>query len=109
MAAPSRTSSLARLFATEPDTDWRAHAACKGYDPELFFSSDDLTDKRERVEREAAAKAVCMRCTVRRDCLDYAIAAGERYGIWGGLNPQERRAHARTGGSTDGSSAERVS
>jgi WhiB family redox-sensing transcriptional regulator len=109
VAAPSRTSSLARLFATEPDNDWRAHAACKGYDPELFFSSDDLTDKRERVEREAAAKAVCGRCPVRLDCLEYAIAAGERYGVWGGLNAQERRAYARTGTQGDGSSAEQVS
>jgi WhiB family redox-sensing transcriptional regulator len=101
MAAPSRMSSLARLFQTEPDNDWRSGAACKGYDPELFFSSEDLTDKRERVEREAAAKAVCVRCSVRPDCLDYAVAAGERYGIWGGLNPQERRAYARTGVRAD--------
>jgi WhiB family redox-sensing transcriptional regulator len=109
VAAPSRTSSLARLFATEPDTDWRAHAACKGYDPEHFFSSEDLTDKQERIERESAAKAVCARCPVRMECLDYAVAAGERYGIWGGLNPQERRTYARTGSTGDGSSAERVS
>jgi WhiB family redox-sensing transcriptional regulator len=105
-----RTSSLARLFRTsEPENDWRASAACKGIDPELFFASEDLPNKQDRIEREAAAKAVCARCSVRAECLTYAIAAGERYGIWGGLNPQERRAVVRSRGSDDGSSAERVS
>jgi WhiB family redox-sensing transcriptional regulator len=91
-----RTSSLARLFAVEPENDWRTNAACKGMDPEHFFSSDDdAMGKHERAEREASAKAVCVKCDVRRDCLSYAIAAGERYGIWGGMNAQERRALAR--------------
>src|SRR5438270_13233553 len=94
--AAERTSSLARLFAVEPESDWRSRAACKGIDPEHFFSSDDeVASKHERAERESAAKAVCMRCDVRRECLSYAIAAGERYGIWGGMNAQERRAVAR--------------
>ena len=91
-----RTSSLARLFAVEAENDWRMRAACKGMDPEHFFSSDDDgANKHERQEREASAKAICVRCDVRRDCLSYAIAAGERYGIWGGMNAQERRAIAR--------------
>ena len=106
---PERTSSLARLFATEPENDWRPLAACKGVDPELFFSSDELPNKNERIEREAAAKAVCARCPVRSECLSYAIAAGERYGIWGGLNPQERRAWARSAASGESNSAEQVS
>ncbi len=104
-----RTSSLARLFRTsEPENDWRASAACKGIDPELFFASEDLPNKQDRIERESAAKAICVPCVVRADCLTYAIAAGERYGVWGGLNPQERRAHARSRPS-GGDSAERVS
>jgi WhiB family redox-sensing transcriptional regulator len=109
MATGSRTSSLARLFATEPENDWRALAACKGVDPELFFSSEDLPDKRDRVERESVAKSICAACPVRAECLAYAIAAGERYGIWGGLNPQERRAVARSAPADQESSAERVS
>lgn len=105
-----RTSSLARLFKqAEPENDWRVEAECKGVDPELFFSSEDLPNKQDRIEREGAAKAVCGRCVVRSECLSYAIAAGERYGIWGGLNPQERRAHVRSGATGHRSSAERVS
>ena len=37
------------------------------------------------------AKKVCQRCPVREPCLDYAMAAGERYGVWGGLSERERR------------------
>lgn len=41
--------------------------------------------------REQDAKAVCASCQVREECLDHALAQGERYGIWGGLTDIERR------------------
>ncbi len=84
-------SSLAHLFAVEPENDWRLKAACKGLDPELFFSTDAFEAKQDKDAREAEAKAVCASCAVREECLDYAIKAGERYGIWGGLTETERR------------------
>lgn len=97
MTMTQRVSPLARLFAVEPENDWRSGAACSGLDPELFFSSEDIVNKQERHEREAAAKQVCGECAVTQSCLRYAIDAGEKYGIWGGLNPQERRAVVRSG------------
>jgi WhiB family redox-sensing transcriptional regulator len=103
-----RTSSLARLFTTEAENDWRQDAACRGMDPEYFFSSEEIADKRERQEREAGSKAICARCEVRDECLGYAIEAGERYGIWGGLNPAERRAYVRSS-LADARSTEQVS
>ena len=30
-------------------------------------------------------------CDVRVDCLEYALANGEKFGIWGGLSERERR------------------
>lgn len=39
----------------------------------------------------AAAVAGCYRCPARAACLGYAVAAGEREGVWGGLLPRERR------------------
>jgi WhiB family redox-sensing transcriptional regulator len=102
-----RTSSLARLFAVEAENDWRPQAACRGLDPDMFFASEDLENRQERREREATAKAVCARCGVVEECLTYAIAAGERYGIWGGLNADERRALKRRG--SEETAAERVS
>lgn len=45
----------------------------------------------EKGETTSAAKAVCGRCTVRPDCLAYAVAHGIDTGIWGGMSPKERR------------------
>lgn len=38
----------------------------------------------------AAAKAVCAACSVRQRCADHAAAAGEEFGVWGGLAADER-------------------
>ena len=37
------------------------------------------------------AKEVCRGCVVREDCLEYALANGEKFGIWGGLSEREPR------------------
>lgn len=62
---------------------WQSRANCAGADPELFFP--------ERGASLAEARAVCAGCTVRTECLDYALAIGEKYGVWGGLSERERR------------------
>jgi WhiB family redox-sensing transcriptional regulator len=41
--------------------------------------------------READAKAICVACIVREDCLNYALSIREPHGIWGGMNENERR------------------
>ncbi len=62
---------------------WQADAACRAIPVELFFPP---------VEHEVdQAKEVCDACLVREPCLEFALAAGERFGVWGGLTPQERR------------------
>ena len=37
------------------------------------------------------AKEVCRGCVVREDCLEFAIANSEKFGIWGGMSERERR------------------
>ncbi|NNM44593.1 WhiB family transcriptional regulator [Knoellia koreensis] len=44
---------------------------------------------------EAEAVAVCRSCPVARECLAYALAAGERDGVWGGFTNAERRGLAQ--------------
>lgn len=62
---------------------WQEKAACRTIPVELFFPP---------LEQEAdEAKAVCDGCSVKDPCLEFALAAGERFGVWGGLTPQERR------------------
>ncbi len=62
---------------------WQEAANCLGVDPDLFFP--------ERGASTREAKAVCRGCEVRVDCLEYALAHGEKFGIWGGLSERERR------------------
>jgi WhiB family transcriptional regulator, redox-sensing transcriptional regulator len=62
---------------------WQHKANCMGVDPELFFP--------ERGASTREAKEVCRGCVVRSECLEYALANGEKFGIWGGLSERERR------------------
>jgi len=71
-----------------------ADAACKGADPDLFFGPfTEFVSARQK--REVEAKAICARCPVRDACLAYALDSREMFGIWGGLNEDERRALLR--------------
>ncbi len=62
---------------------------CQTSDPEVWFS-DPITGSWDfRV-----AKKLCGECPVRQQCLEYALVANERHGIWGGMTLKERRAYA---------------
>lgn len=64
---------------------WREQARCRGVDPQIFHPVED--------DESAAdpAKAVCELCSVREACLEYALAAREKDGVWGGMTARERR------------------
>ncbi len=65
------------------DEPWRLDALCAETDPEAFFP--------EKGGSTREAKRVCTGCTVRAECLEFALANDERFGIWGGLSERERR------------------
>lgn len=77
-----------------PRWGWQERAACRAEDLDLFFGADG-EPRRERLAREARAKAVCARCPVVAACLRHATAVPERYGVWGGLSEEERNAARR--------------
>jgi len=77
-----------------PDVSWQDEAACRGMDVLLFFGPDG-EPRPERQIREAKAKAVCASCPVQAQCLDYALGNSIMYGIWGGLNEEERARERR--------------
>ncbi|WP_158862787.1 WhiB family transcriptional regulator [Leifsonia sp. AG29] len=62
---------------------WQSDALCAQTDPEAFFP--------EKGGSTRDAKRICSSCEVRSQCLDYALANDERFGIWGGLSERERR------------------
>jgi WhiB family transcriptional regulator, redox-sensing transcriptional regulator len=67
----------------DEEAEWTERALCAETDPEAFFP--------EKGGSTREAKKVCLSCDVRGECLDYALAHDERFGIWGGLSERERR------------------
>ena len=65
------------------ELSWQDYANCRGADADLFFPERGASTRR--------AKAICRACEVRVECLEYAIANSEKFGIWGGLSERERR------------------
>lgn len=62
---------------------WAEEARCLNADPDIFFP--------EKGGSTREAKRICGECPVRAECLDYALASEERFGIWGGMSERERR------------------
>lgn len=73
----------------EMTVDWRKRAVCRDEDPELFFP---IGKKGPAAKQTEEAKAVCRRCPVSDQCLEWALTSGEDTGVWGGLSEDERRA-----------------
>lgn len=66
---------------------WRDRAACHGMDPALWFPEREPDgDNHGR-----AGKAICAQCPVAADCLEAALAVGEKQGIQGGASPRIRK------------------
>ena len=63
---------LIQLDVDAGDRHWQERANCLGVDPDLFFP--------ERGASTREAKEVCRGCVVREECLEYALANGEKFG-----------------------------
>lgn len=74
---------LADLFDDPEQVAWQENALCAQTDPEAFYP--------EKGGSTREAKRICQGCEVRAECLEYALAHDERFGIWSGLVERERR------------------
>lgn len=83
-----------KLSGPRPSWAWQDDANCRGEDLVLFFGPDGERQP-ERDVRERKAKAICSQCPVRNECLDYALSRPEKYGLYGGLNEDERASERR--------------
>jgi len=83
---------------------WTEQAECQTYPKELFFPIildhegkewfDDGTIWEafgDTSDYYTEAKRVCDVCPVKEACLNHALMEKERFGMWGGLTPIERR------------------
>jgi hypothetical protein len=88
------------MTVTITDLDWRLRAACRDHPlgADAWFADEP--------DLRAQARAVCLRCPVRGDCLASAMAAeagrdrSGRFGLAGGFGPlarwQRERCHTGT-------------
>lgn len=83
---PEELDSLPVIYGPGAGHDdrWRDHAACEGSPPEWWFPD-------EYGAQAAEARRVCASCPVRVDCLTYALAEYEVFGVWGGASERSRR------------------
>lgn len=68
------------------DTAWATQAACRTSDPDALFVQGAAQNR---------AKAICLGCNVRTDCLADALDNRVEFGVWGGMTERERRALLR--------------
>lgn len=85
---PRRVPPELLVVIPEPRTGWIDDRACVGLTPADFFA-DNTTYASLR------GPLRCERCPVRLDCLAVGIRDDENWGVWGGLDPKQRRALRR--------------
>lgn len=69
---------------------WERKPACATADPRVFFPEDADGNPIEDGPEADTARRVCARCSLRDQCLKYAVRVGMPAGIWGGLSTGER-------------------
>lgn len=71
-------------FSINHDEVWKQHRACLGHpNSDLWFP--------EEGESGLEGRRICASCPVREDCLQHALANGEKWGTWGGASERVRR------------------
>jgi len=100
VSAPARAKRPgAAVQRKAPVPMWRAPdtVACRDQDTSLFYPVEGLRAD-EQEARYWRAKAMCARCPFQDECLERAMAeekTGGRYGIRGGMTPEDRKLLAR--------------
>lgn len=76
------------------DTDWRDSARCAELPKSVFFeynTQDGTVTTEQRRERKSLALTACSECPVIAQCYEFAICNNEKFGIWAGLTPDQRK------------------
>jgi WhiB family redox-sensing transcriptional regulator len=65
-----------------PSDEWIKKAQCSGVDVSLFFPPNGV--------RPRKALKMCDGCSVRQECLEWALDNNVHFGVWGGLTERQR-------------------
>lgn len=81
--------------------NWVHKGACVGMDTEIFYPDAEEVTKEPgspgawQARNWEPAIQVCLDCSVRTQCLEFALATKEKYGVWGGMTPEQRKAYKK--------------
>ena len=76
---------LSEWALNDREQDWKEQAACKGMDRSIFFPALGYN------QHSKVAIKICKTCPVKQRCTEFAINNKIAFGIWGGLNPNQRQ------------------
>jgi WhiB family transcriptional regulator, redox-sensing transcriptional regulator len=68
--------------------EWMDNALCREIGPELFFP--------DAGGGSATARQICGKCSVKTQCLNFALSFPSMIGIWGGTTERQRRKLPKT-------------
>jgi WhiB family redox-sensing transcriptional regulator len=69
--------------------DWTG-ALCGQTDPALFMRDGGGAQVLVAAKRTCNGTSRMAPCPLKAECLEYALATDERFGVWGGMGPRER-------------------
>jgi WhiB family transcriptional regulator, redox-sensing transcriptional regulator len=76
--------NTSKKIEEQGDRKWMRRAKCAGEDTNFFY-----IEKGES-ERAAEIRRYCSPCSVREQCLEYALENNIRHGWWGGMGETAR-------------------
>ena len=83
--------SLFQALESPDDGGWRDHASCRTMGTTEFFRTQ--SSSKAVNEKINQTLALCKACSVRIECLRFAIANNIVDGIWGGTVASHRKRH----------------
>jgi len=92
MPRPGRYWPDTRHDALPRPVHWDREAVCRDLDPGVFFPEGEGGGTALVIEE---AKAYCRTCPVMHQCQRDALERGEAFGVWGGLDEEDRKALLR--------------
>lgn len=76
--------------ATTPDKSWYGKAGCRGLPSNLFFLDCEKHEYGEYKRKLLHTQSICSTCEVIKECFNQALINDEVYGVWGGVDFQQR-------------------
>jgi WhiB family redox-sensing transcriptional regulator len=85
------------MATLDEDPPWQEYAYCRSMNPVVFFPEPvNVPGQRKgatsdkQIEAEEYAQSICLFCSVKSQCRDYADAHRIEDGVWGGETSAER-------------------